>query len=72
MHNPDGNLRVLVTKDLPGDRWNQILTSAGCRVEVCTSPETILDVPTIEKLMGHRCDAVIGQLTEVRGSFAWA
>ncbi|GAB4822543.1 hypothetical protein N2152v2_009589 [Parachlorella kessleri] len=64
VHNPEGKLRVVVTKDLPGARWKQILTSAGCRVEVCTSPETILDVPTIQKLIGKQCDGVIGQLTE--------
>jgi hypothetical protein len=25
---------VVVTKNLPGERWLQILTAAGCRVEV--------------------------------------
>lgn len=65
MHNPDGALRVLVTKDLPGTRWTDILTKAGCRVEVCTSEQTILDNATIKTLIGDKCDGVIGQLTEV-------
>lgn len=56
---------MVVTKDLPGDRWLQVLTSAGCRVEVCTAPDTILSNDTIKKLMGDHVDGVIGQLTEV-------
>ncbi len=65
VHNPEGTKRVVVTKDLPGDRWLQVLTSSGCRVEVCTSPDTILSNDTIKKLMGTKVDGVIGQLTEV-------
>jgi hypothetical protein len=34
VHNPDGAKRVVVTKDLPGARWLDILTAANCRVEV--------------------------------------
>ena len=33
VHNPDGKHRVVVTKDLPGSRWMDILTAANCRVE---------------------------------------
>lgn len=65
VHNEGGSKRVVVTKDLPGDRWKQILLAANCRVEVCTSPDTILSNATIKKLMGDKCDGVIGQLTEV-------
>lgn len=65
VHNPDGKMRVLVTKELPGDRWLKVLTAAGCRVEVCTSSDTILDNATIKKLLDKKCDGVIGQLTEV-------
>lgn len=68
MHNPDGKLRVLVTKTLPGDRWIKVLTSAGARVEICKSEQTILDNDTIKKLIGTQCDGVIGQLTEDWGS----
>ena len=64
MHNEGGEKRVVVTKDLPGDRWLKVLTSSGCRVEVCTHEDTILSVGTIAKLIGDRCDGVIGQLTE--------
>lgn len=64
VHNPDGALRVLVTKELPGDRWLKVLTSSGCRVEICKSEETILDNATITKLLDKKCDGVIGQLTE--------
>lgn len=34
VHNPGGAFRVVVTKDLPGTRWLDILTAANCRVEV--------------------------------------
>ncbi len=63
--NESGDKRVIVTKDLPGDRWRNILTAANCRVEVCTSPDVILDNATVKKLIGDKCDGVIGQLTEV-------
>lgn len=59
---------MLVTKQLPGDRWKQILVSAGCRVEICNAPQTILDNSAIKSLMGSKCDGVIGQLTEDWGS----
>eukprot|EP00238_Polyblepharides_amylifera_P009826 CAMPEP_0196580658 /NCGR_PEP_ID=MMETSP1081-20130531/29869_1 /TAXON_ID=36882 /ORGANISM="Pyramimonas amylifera, Strain CCMP720" /LENGTH=422 /DNA_ID=CAMNT_0041900583 /DNA_START=132 /DNA_END=1400 /DNA_ORIENTATION=+ len=64
VYNPEGVKRVIVTKELPGDRWLNILTSSGCRVEVSQHPDTILDVPTIKQLIGSKCDGVIGQLTE--------
>ena len=63
VHNPDGDRRVVVTKDLPGDRWLGILADAGCRVEVCTSQD-VLTVAEIEEKIGDSCDGVIGQLTE--------
>ena len=67
VHNESGKFRVVVTKALPGDRWLQILTQAGCRVEVSKHHDTILNNATIKKLIGNKCDGVIGQLTEVRG-----
>lgn len=54
-----------MTKDLPGDRWHQVLTAAGCRVEICHKSEDILSVDVIKALIGKKCDGVIGQLTEV-------
>jgi glycerate dehydrogenase len=65
VHNEGGQKRVLVTKNLPGERWLKLLTSSDCRVEVCTSPKTILSNDDIKKLIGDKCDGVIGQLTEV-------
>jgi len=62
-HNSSGALRVVVTKQLPGDRWLEILTQAGCRVEVYTRTD-ILRSDEIKAAIGGRCDAAIGQLTE--------
>jgi hydroxypyruvate reductase 1 len=61
--NPGGSNRVIVTKTLPGKRWVEVLTAAGCRIEVWTSPD-ILSVEEIKAAIGDRCDGVIGQLTE--------
>jgi len=66
VHNEDGKKRVVITKTLPGERWLQLLTSTGCRVEVCTAEKTILSNADIKQLIGDKCDGVIGQLTEVR------
>lgn len=63
VHNPSGNKRVVVTKELPGERWLEILAASGCRVEYCTSTQ-ILSVQEIKKAIGDKCDAAIGQLTE--------
>ena len=62
-HNASGKLRVVVTKLLPGKRWLEVLTAAGCRVEVCTSTK-ILTNNQIKTAIGKKCDGVIGQLTE--------
>lgn len=70
-YNPTGSKRVLVTKTLPGKRWLAVLTTADCRVEVCTSPE-ILSVDEIKAAIGNRCDGVIGQLTEDWGETLFA
>ncbi|MCU0560796.1 MAG: D-glycerate dehydrogenase [Desulfobacterales bacterium] len=66
IHRPDGALRVIVTKDLPGARWVEILAAAGCRVEVCTSA-AVLSRAEIRAAFGGRCDGAIGQLTEEWG-----
>ena len=62
-HNPSGTKRVIVTKELPGQRWLEILTEADCKIEVCTSPE-ILSVADIQAAIGEQCNGAIGQLTE--------
>jgi hydroxypyruvate reductase 1 len=65
-HNPSGSRRVIVTKDLPGDRWLQMLTEADCKVDICISPD-ILTTEEIKEAFGNRCDGAIGQLTEEWG-----
>ena len=64
--NPEAKKRVIVTKQLPGDRWLEILTGAGCRVEICTSTE-VVSTDEILDAIGERCNAAIGQLTETWG-----
>ncbi|KAI5063330.1 hypothetical protein GOP47_0021877 [Adiantum capillus-veneris] len=64
VHNPHGKLRVISTKPMPGSRWIKLLVDAGCRVEICTEKKTILSVDDIKRLIGRKCDGVIGQLTE--------
>lgn len=49
---------------------SQVLTSSGCRVEVCTDADTILPNGKIKALIGAKCDGVIGQLTEARCSLS--
>ena len=61
--NPDGSRRVVVTKELPGERWLKVLKAADCRVEICTS-DAVLGVTEIKKAIGKSCLAAIGQLTE--------
>jgi len=70
-HNPAGSRRVVVTKQLPGERWLQILTQADCEVAVCTSTQ-ILSADEIRKAIGDRCAGVIGQLTEPWGQELFA
>ena len=71
IHNPAGSKRVIVTKELPGTRWLDILTGAGCKVEICTSAE-VLSVADIRAAMGTQCDGVLGQLTEDWGDELFA
>jgi hydroxypyruvate reductase 1 len=63
---PSGSKRIIVTKELPGDRWLNILTQADCRIEMCTSTD-ILSAGEIEEAIGDSCDGAIGQLTEEWG-----
>ena len=68
VHNENGSKRVVVTKDLPGTRWLDVLTAANCRVEICAHEDFILSQTTIKTLMSEgmrQCHGVIGQLTEV-------
>jgi hydroxypyruvate reductase 1 len=61
--NPNGPFRVVVTKHLPGTHWLEVLEAAGCRVEIVTGNDILSRVEIID-LIGDRCDAAIGQLTE--------
>jgi hydroxypyruvate reductase 1 len=66
IHNPGARRRVVVTKELPGKRWLDILRAADCTVEVCRS-SAVLGVAEISAAIGQRCDGAIGQLTESWG-----
>ncbi len=61
--NPGGRWRVIVTKELPGCRWRELLLEADCRMEISRDAEPLTEHDLIA-LIGSRCDAVIGQLTE--------
>jgi len=61
--NPGGGRRVIVTKELPGEHWKQILRRADCSIEICTDP-AVLSKEEIITAIGDRCDGAIGQLTE--------
>jgi len=69
--NPNGTKRVIVTKELPGQRWLDALEAADCRVEICSSGAA-LDVDTIQAAIGTQCDGAIGQLTEPWGEVLFA
>lgn len=71
IHNPGGKLRVIVTKDLPGERWLRVLDAADCRTEVCTS-QAVCNRYEIAAAIGSRCDGAIGQLTEPWGDALFA
>jgi hydroxypyruvate reductase 1 len=70
-YNSPGTRRVIVTKQLPGDRWLEVLRGADCRVDICTSEE-VLKSGEIEAAIGGRCDGAIGQLTELWGKNLFA
>ena len=55
--NEGGVLRVVVTKDLPGGRWVEVLTAAGCEVVISTSRD-ILSVDEIRETMGERLSLI--------------
>ncbi len=66
IHNPSGNKRVIVTKQLPGKLWLEALVQADCRVEICPATH-VLAIDEIKAAIGHHCDGAIGQLTEAWG-----
>jgi hydroxypyruvate reductase 1 len=69
--NPSGRNRVIVTKELPGERWLEILAEADCKVDICTSSD-VLSIEEIKAAVGTRCDGAIGQVTEDWGDQLFA
>ncbi len=67
VHGGGGEFRVVVTKNLPGRRWLDVLLAAGCEVAVCASRD-VLSVDEIRAAIGGRCHGAIGQLTEPWGA----
>jgi hydroxypyruvate reductase 1 len=65
--NPGGSRRVVVTKELPGARWLQLLTAADCRVEIAQGDGVVVEAE-LRAAIGERCEAAIGQLTESWGA----
>jgi glycerate dehydrogenase len=63
IHNPSGEKRILVTRNLPGTEWLTILKTEGYRVEVWIGDES-QSTDMISDAIGVKCSAVIGQLTE--------
>lgn len=63
IYNPSSDLRILVTKMLPGKKWIDLLINAGLRVEINTSDKITSKRVLLEKI-GNNCVGVIGQLTE--------
>ena len=48
--NPGGSHRVIVTKELPGERWLDILTAADCSVEACQSSDVLTPEEIAERI----------------------
>lgn len=71
VHNAEGSKRVIVTKELPGERWLDMLVRADCKVEICTSTD-IIGPEEIKAAFGGNCDGAIGQLTEEWGDDMFA
>ena len=71
IHNPAGTKRVVVTKELPGKRWLEVLIQAGCKVDVCSSTD-VLSAAEIKTAIGNSCDGAIGQINESWGEEMFA
>lgn len=56
-------MRILVTSPLPGQSWHDLLTSAGCQVDIQPGDGILTEQDLVDRI-GDRCDAAIGQLTE--------
>jgi len=71
VENQQGKWRVVVTRDLPGRRWLDILIKAGCRVDIGPTKSNWSDAEIIGAI-GPHCDGVIGQLVQVWGASLFA
>ena len=67
IENEGASRRVVITKDLPGERWRHVLRNSDCELHIGTSRD-VLSVADLRQAIGDRCHAVIGQLTETWGS----
>lgn len=61
--NHSGTHRILVTKELPGSRWLEVLTDSNYKVEV-NSSKTITSKKELKAKLEDKCVGIIGQLTE--------
>jgi len=61
--NKNGKYRIIVTKELHGKKWIELMTKEDCRVEICTSTD-ILSKEEIIAAINKKCDGALGQLTE--------
>jgi hydroxypyruvate reductase 1 len=61
--NPGGAVRIVVTKELPGTGWLDILLSAGYRVDIWCGNGNLRE-EDLEASLKSGCAGVIGQLTE--------
>lgn len=61
--NRRGRRRIVVTKELPGERWLRLLAQADCRVDICAS-DARLTRDDILGMLANGCAGAIGQLTE--------
>jgi hydroxypyruvate reductase 1 len=69
MERHGGSHRVVVTKDLPGKRWKEILTAIGCDLFISESREILAPAEIASAIRKDgRCDGAIGQLTEPWGA----
>lgn len=67
--NPDGEKRILVTRNLPGEEWKTALIGAGFRVEIYIGEDTI-PPGVLHTAIGDRCAGILGQLLdECSGKF---
>ena len=69
MERHEGRHRVVVTKDLPGKRWREILAALGCDLFISESRNVLSPAEIASAIRKDgRCDGAIGQLTEPWGA----